>query len=195
MTWPVPPAVPIWPMMARMMSLAVTPGGERAVDVDAHVLGLALDQRLGREHMLDLGGADAMRKRAERAVGRGVAVAADDRRARQREALLRPDDVHDALARVELVVIFDAELARVLGQFLDLLAALGIVDAAAAVGGLDVVVDDGERLVRRAHLAAGQPQALERLRARHLVDEVAVDIDEAELARRLDDMVVPDLVV
>ena len=24
-TWPVPPAVPIWPMMARMMSLAVTP--------------------------------------------------------------------------------------------------------------------------------------------------------------------------
>ncbi len=27
MTWPVPPAVPISPMMARMMSLAVTPGG------------------------------------------------------------------------------------------------------------------------------------------------------------------------
>ena len=27
MTWPVPPAVPISPMMARMMSLAVTPAG------------------------------------------------------------------------------------------------------------------------------------------------------------------------
>ena len=27
MTLPVPPAVPIWPMMARMMSLAVTPSG------------------------------------------------------------------------------------------------------------------------------------------------------------------------
>ena len=27
MTWPVPPAVPISPMMARMMSLAVTPSG------------------------------------------------------------------------------------------------------------------------------------------------------------------------
>ena len=27
MTWPVPPAVPIWPMMERMMSLAVTPSG------------------------------------------------------------------------------------------------------------------------------------------------------------------------
>ena len=170
-------------------------GRKRAVDLDAHVLGLGLDQRLGREHMLDLGRADAMRERAEGAVGRGVAVAADDRRARQGETLLGPDDVHDALPPVELVVIFDAELARVPGQFLDLLSALRILDAAAAVGGLDVVVDDGQRLVRRAHLAPGHPQPLEGLRARHLVDEVAVDIDEAEIAVRLQDMLVPDLVV
>ena len=26
-TWPVPPAVPIWPMIARITSLAVTPNG------------------------------------------------------------------------------------------------------------------------------------------------------------------------
>ena len=177
------------------MSLAVTPVGKRAVDLDPHVLGLGLDQRLGREHMLDLGRADAVGERAEGAVGRGVAVAADDRRARQGEALLRPDDVDDALARVELVVIFDAELARVPGQLLDLLAALRIGDAAAAVGGLDVVVDDGERLLRRAHLAPGHPQPLERLRARHLVDEMAVDIDEAQIALGVEDMLVPDLVV
>src|SRR6202042_1689197 len=139
--------------------------------------------------------ADAMRERAERAVGRRVAVTADDRRARQREALLRPDDVHDALPHVELVVIFDPELARVPGQLLDLLAALRILDAAAAVGGLDVVVDDGERLVRRAHFAPGQPQTLEGPRARALVDEVTVDIDEAELAARVQDMLVPDLVI
>ena len=168
---------------------------KRAVDLDAHVLGLGLDQGLGREHMLDLGGADAVGERAERAVGRGVAVAADDCRARQREALLRPDDVDDALAPVELVVIFDPELAGVLGQFLDLRAAFGILDAAAAVGRLDVVVDDRERLPRRAHLAPGQAQALERLRARHLVDEVPVDIDEREPALGLQDMLIPDLVV
>ena len=65
----------------------------------------------------------------------------------------------------------------------------------AAVGRLDVVVDDGERLLRRAHLAPRHAQALEGLRARHLVDEMAVDVDEARAARRLDDMVVPDLVV
>ena len=83
-----------------------------AVDDDAHVLGFRLDQRLRRQHMLDLGRADAMRERAEGAVRRGMAVAADDGRARQGEALLRPDDMDDALAAVELVVIFDAEFAR-----------------------------------------------------------------------------------
>jgi len=93
------------------------------------------------------------------------------------------------------VVIFDAELARVLRQFLDLLAALRILDAAAAVRGLDIVVDDGECLVRRAHLAPCHPQAFEGLRARDLVDEVPVDINEAQLAGRLQDMLVPDLVV
>ena len=128
--------------------------------------------------MLDLGGADAVGERAKGAVGRGVAVAADDRRARQGEALLGPDDVDDALPRIELVVIFNAEFARVLGELLDLLAALRIGDAASAVGRLDVVVDDGERLFRRAHFASAHAQALEGLRARHLMDEVAVDVDE-----------------
>ena len=194
-TWPVPPAVPILPMMARMMSFAVTPCGQVAVDDDAHVLGFGLDQRLRRQHMLDFRRADAVGERAKRAMRRGVAVAAHDGRSRQGEALLRPDDVDDALPAVELVEIFDAELGGVLGEFLDLLPALGIGDALAAVGGLDIVVDDGERLLRRAHLAAGQAQPLERLRARHLVHEMAVDVDEAIAALGLDDVVVPDLVV
>src|SRR5208282_5145342 len=104
-------------------------------------------------------------------------------------------DVDDALARIELVIIFDPELARVSGQLLDLLAALRIGDAALAVGGLDVVVDDGQGLVRRAYLAARHPEAFERLRARHLMDEMAVDVDEAEIALGIEDMVVPDLIV
>src|SRR6185437_15943179 len=114
----------------------------------------------------DLGSADAVSERAERAVGRGVSVAADDRRPRQGEALLGADDVDDPLLRAELVVILDAELAGVAGQLLDLLAALRIGDAAPPVGGLDVVVDDGQRLFRGADLAAGHSQALERLGAR-----------------------------
>jgi hypothetical protein len=50
--------------------------------------------------MLDLGRADAMRQRAEGAMRRGVAVAADDGHAGQGPALFGADDVHDALAHV-----------------------------------------------------------------------------------------------
>ena len=87
-------------MIARMTSLAVTPGGSVAVDRDAHPLRPGLRQRLRGEHVLDLARADAERQRAERAVGRGVAVAAHDGHARQRAALLGPDHVDDALVRV-----------------------------------------------------------------------------------------------
>ena len=76
-------------------------GRQLAVDGDAHVLRLALDQRLRGEHVLDLARADAVRERTEGAVRRGVAVAADDGHAGQGEALLRADDVDDALAAVE----------------------------------------------------------------------------------------------
>ena len=107
-------------MMARMMSLAVTFGGSLPSTTRAHVLRLLLDQRLRGEHVLDLGGADAVGERAERAVRRGVAVAAHERGAGQREALLRADDVADALADVELVVIFEPEQLGVLGEIGDL---------------------------------------------------------------------------
>ena len=100
MTWPVPPAVPILPMMARIRSLAVVPIGPLAVDRDAHVLGRLLDQGLGGQHVLDLRRADAEGERPEGAVGRGVGIAAYDGRAGQGEALLGADDVDDALAQV-----------------------------------------------------------------------------------------------
>ena len=146
--------------------------------------------------MLHLRGADAVRERAEGAVGRGVAVAADDRHARQREALLRPDDVDDALPVVELVVIFDAEVPGVLSQRLHLQRGFGIRDAAPSVGGRHVVIDHGQRLLRRMHRAVGEPEALEGLRAGHLMNQVAVDIEERGAVRRfLHQMVVPDLVI
>ena len=146
--------------------------------------------------MLHLGGADAVGERAERAVRAGMAVAADDGGARQREALLRPDDVNDALALIELVEIFEAEMLGVLGEIGDLLLALGIRILQPPIGGRHVVIDHAQRLVRRVHLAAGEAQAFERLRARHLMHEMPVDIDQAGAARFLvDQMVGPDLVV
>ena len=137
-----------------------------------------------------------MRQRAERAMGRGVAVTADDGGAGQRKALLRADDVDHALALVELVVIGDAELAGVLGQRRDLFGAFRIGIGFGAIGGRHVVVDHGQRLLRRVHLAAGGAQPFERLRRGHFVHQMAVDIEQAGAVLGLvHQMVVPDLVV
>src|SRR5262245_21984404 len=169
---------------------------QRAVDADAHVLSLLLDQRLGGEYVLDLARADAVGKRPEGAMCRGMRIAADDGSARQRKALLGTDHVHDALAAVALMVVLDAEVARVLGERLNLQRRLRIVDALRAVRGRHVVIDDGERFLRRAHLPPRHAQAFEGLRARHLMHEVAVDIDQAGAVRRLmNEVLVPDLVV
>ena len=110
MTWPMPPPVPMAPMMASATSLAVTPGGQVALDGDGHGLRPHLGQGLGGQHVLDLAGADAEGQRTERAVGRGVAVAADDGHARLGPALLGPDDVDDALVGVAHREAGDAEL-------------------------------------------------------------------------------------
>src|SRR6185503_18911068 len=98
---------------------------------------------------------------------------------------------------IALVEVLDAEVLGVLGHGLDLDAAFLVLDALVAVGGGgDVVVDHGQRLLGRAHLALRQPQPLERLWARHLVHEMAVDIENARAVRLpRDDVVLEDLVV
>ena len=60
--------------------------------------------------------------------------------------------------------------------------------------GRDVVVHRRDRQVGPPHRPAGEPQRLERLRARHLVHEVQVDVEQRRLARPLvDDVRLPDL--
>ena len=118
------------PMIASAMSLAVTPRPERAVHLDQHAFHFLLHQALGGEHVLDLRGADAMRQATEGAVGAGMGIAADDGHARQSGALLRSDDVHDALALVqEGEIDLGAELADVGVQGFDLQAGDRVADA------------------------------------------------------------------
>ena len=93
---------------ARIRSLAVTPGPRRPVHLDRERAGPLLQQALRRQHLRDLAGADAERQRAQRAVRAGVAVAADDRAPRLREAQLGRDHVHDALPLVAQPVQGDA---------------------------------------------------------------------------------------
>ena len=146
--------------------------------------------------MLDFGGADAVGERAEGAVRRRVAVAAYDRGARKRKALLRPDDVNNALARVELIEIFEVEELGVLGEIGDLGRAFRVRIGLRAVGGRHIVIDDQQRLVGGAHGTAGKPEPLEGLGTGHLVNKVAIDIDEAGAVRLLiDEMILPDFIV
>ena len=137
-----------------------------------------------------------MRERAKGAMRRGMAVAADDRGARKGEALFGADDMDNSLAEVALVEIFDAKFLGIGGELRNLNAAFGIVDAMRAVRRRHIVIDHGERLLRRADTPAAQPQALEGLRARHLMHQVAVDINQTGAIRiRMDEMIVPNLIV
>src|SRR5262249_8412263 len=92
--------------------------------------------------------------------------------------------------------ILDAEVAAVLLERLDLNPRLLLRDALAAVGGWHVMVGDSEGGLGAMDLTARRTQALERLRARHLMDEVAVDIEEAcaVAALAMDEMTVPDFI-
>ena len=165
---------------------------ELARVADAHRARLGRDEALRRQHVLDLARADPEGERAERAVRRRVAVAADDRHAGLRDAELGPDDVDDALALGAQRVDRDAELLAVGLERLDLHAAELVLDERdrrRAVG-RHVVVGGGQRAVGAADRAAGEPQPVEGLRARDLVDEVQVDPQQA----RRDLVGGPDLV-
>ena len=182
MTCPAPPPVPMRPMMASTTSLAVTPAGRSPSTVTAMVAGRVLGERLGGEHVLDLARADAEGQRADGAVGRGVAVAADDGHPRLGEAQLGPDHVHDALVGVAHRVAGDAELLAVGREHLELLGRDGVGHRLVDVGRRHVVVGRRHGEVGSAHAASGQAQAVEGLGRGHLVDEVQVDEQEVGLA-------------
>ena len=175
---------------------------EAALDADLHPLGRAQDQGLGSEDMLDLARADPESERAERAMGGGVAVAANQGRSRQGEALLGADDMDDALFGGRRLDIGHAELGDIGFQGRQLLGAGRVGDRQAPAGrvaarsGRQVMVGDGQGEIRAAHLAAGHAQPFESLWRGHFVDEMPVDIDQAgAILATLDDMIVPDLLI
>ena len=147
--------------------------------------------------MLHFRSADAEGQRAERAMGGGVAVAADDGGAGQGPALLRADDMDDALARIVHGEIFDAEiLARSWPAFPPARGDSGSAMpwSRSLVGTLwsaTARVSSGRRTLRPA-----SAQAFKGLGAGHFMDQMAVDIENGRLARLfLHQMRIPDLVV
>jgi len=145
--------------------------------------------------VLDLGGADSEGERAEGAVRGGVRVTAHHGHAWLGQPQLRSDGVHDALVRIPERVQADAELGAVGPQGLDLLPARRVRDRQVDVQRRGVVVLGGDREVGPPHPPAGEAESLECLRARHLVDEVQVDVQQIRLpaGSAAHDMLLPHL--
>ena len=157
--------------------------------------GPAEGQRLRGQDVGDLAGADAERDVAEGAVRAGVAVAADERDARLREAQLGPDDVHDPLAGVGQVEQADAELAAIAFDGRHHLLGQAVGERAGLVIGGDDVVDGGQRPLGVHHLEPAVAEHGEGLGAGDFVDQVLAD-KELRLPRRqlADGVGVPDFV-
>ncbi len=177
------------------------PERQRAFHTHLHVLHFLGDQALGGQHVLDLGGADAVRQRAERAMRGGMRIAADHGHARQGGALLRADHMHDALPRIVHLELEDAEVVAVFVQRLHLQARDLVgnrLQPALAFGarGRHVVIGRGDIGVDAPRLAPGQAQAFEGLRRGHFVQDVAVDVDQRRAIVTACDLVqFPQLVV
>ena len=170
-------------------------GRQRTVNRDPHGLWANLPQCLRRHDMGVLGLADAESDRAQRALGRRVTVAADDRQSWQRDSLLGSDDMNDALPRIAEAKAPDPAPIHVLVELADHAGNFrrrGICDAAARCG--DVMVRRAEKLARVANRQATTLHVREGVEGT-LVDDVAIDIDEGRTGRPRDDHVtIPNLV-
>ena len=170
-------------------------GVELSGDVDAERFWFCgCSQGLSCEDMFDFCGADSKGERGESAMGRGVAIAADDGEAGKGDPELRADDVDDALLFMAVAEERNTELFAILGKGGELFTAEGGFIDRSAVGG-DVVVDGGEGEIGPADFSIVLAQAVERLGAGHFVDQVAIDVEEGAAAGQVgDDVAIPNLI-
>ena len=145
---------------------------------DAHGLGPHLPQGLGRQNMGVFRLPDAEGDGPKRALGRGMAVRADDGQAGQGDALFRRHDMDDALFAAGQAEMAQAAPFHVLVKGADHAGDGGAcrVIRAAPQGG-DVMVRDPEDLLGTARAQVAALQVGEGMEAA-LVDQVAVDIQK-----------------
>ncbi len=155
--------------------LGVDPRREPARHENAADLQRIERQALRRQHVAHLRGADAERDRAERAVGRRVAVAARDRHPRLGQAELRPDHMDDALRAALKIEQPHAVLAAVALERGEHVLRHHVDERPAHIARRHDVIDGRDRAFRILHPPAPRPKHVERLRAGHLVDEMKTD--------------------
>ncbi len=145
--------------------------------------------------MLDFARANAEGQRAERAVGGGVAVTANDGHARLCQAQLWADDVDDAPVAAVHAQQGYAEVTGICLHLGDLCRGHLVKDGHVERGGGHAVVNGSHSLIRPAHRQPARPQPGEGLRRRDLVDEVQIDVEYGRSVRPFGhDVAMPDFV-
>ena len=129
-------------------------------------------------------------------MGGSVGITTHDGHAGQRRAVLRADDVYDALARVTHTELGDAEMVAVLLQRGHLKPRNRIVNARAVGSGRYIVIGYRKNAGRTPRLAPGQMQPLEGLRRSDLVHQMPVDVDQRIAAfSAVDNVLLPKFIV
>ena len=143
--------------------------------------------------MLHFGRADAECEGAYRPMGAGVAVAANQRDARQRQAELRADYMHDALALLADVEQAHARQRGLLAQTDDQVVGPRRDAAGAPRPCLDHMVGCGKGQLRVAHRHPTPKHVCNRIASAQVVQQVAVDVQQVDTGRqRIDHVLVPD---
>ncbi len=189
--WPVPPPAPMAGDQVEGEILRAHAGREPPVDPDAHDRGRRC-QTVWVASTCSTSEAPMPKARAP--IAPCVAVCESPhtmREARQRQALLRPDHVDDALPRIAGPEKRESPLPRRSATARDL--ALDLGRGAPARRRRDVVVGHRHREVGAADAAARVAEHLEGVEGA-LVNEVSVDVEEVAAARvRRHDVPRPDL--
>ena len=171
-----------------------------ARDFDRHVLHLARPQGLRGQNMFDFRRADAVRERPERAMRRGMAIAADNRHARLSPPLFRADNMDDAIIDVPHWKELNAVLGDISRQGSELVARGFVLDTAQTLRLIlcgRVVISDGQCQIRSAHTAPSGFQAGKCLRRCDLVNEVQINEEKRLTGRCIfaDNVLIPDFIV
>ena len=166
--------------------------GQPAFEPHAHGFGPPLDQRLRREHMGQLAGADAERQRAQPAMGAGMAVAADDQAAGKAEAKLGPDHMDDALPGFIDIEHPDAGRRRLGPQARQKLLS-DLAGAGPSARRRNRMIRRCERQFRIVHRQVAVFEIEQAARAAEIVQQMTVDVKQiGVVADATDDVLVPD---
>ena len=122
-------------------------------------------------------------------------IAANNRHPRQRQALLRADNVHNPLARVTSPKQTNAKLGAVALQRLHLRARNRVLNLALRVQRRHIMIRHRLNRIDPPRLAPGKTQTVKRLRRSHLMNQMTVNIKQCLPVRLAHHMRLPDLVI